>query len=109
METSFTFNNNNSRELFRIESDGTIKFGEAFTTQDEASLAFWEAIEVMRPPKQQELTEERAVEIMAEAIYGTEMHGSWCWEYQRDASRRAPYYKKAKAAYRAIKAARKGE
>lgn len=40
---SLSFNNQNG-ELFTILEDGEIKLGHAFTTQDEASLAFWTAV-----------------------------------------------------------------
>ena len=38
------------RELLRILPDGTIQRGDAFTTTDEASLLFWQAVEAVRQP-----------------------------------------------------------
>lgn len=35
----------NNEALFSIHQDGTIEFGPAFTTQDEASKTFWDAIQ----------------------------------------------------------------
>ena len=36
--------------LFTIHADGTIERGEGFTTTDEMSLKFWEAVENERRP-----------------------------------------------------------
>ena len=36
--------------LFTIKADGTIERGPAFTTTDEASLKFWEAVEKTHRP-----------------------------------------------------------
>jgi hypothetical protein len=43
-ESTFTFNDSGKR-LFTIKADGTIERGEGFTTTDEMSLKFWEAVE----------------------------------------------------------------
>jgi hypothetical protein len=42
--------------LFAITSDGTIVRGEGFTTVDEMSLAFWEAVE-RNAPRVQPMTQ----------------------------------------------------
>jgi hypothetical protein len=39
-----------SELLFTIRADGTIERGPGFTTEDEMSLRFWEAIERQRRP-----------------------------------------------------------
>lgn len=40
----------NSTMLFKIKADGTIERGPNFTTNDEMSLKFWEAVENSRRP-----------------------------------------------------------
>lgn len=40
---SFYLNSSNA-PLFTIKPDGTIEFGPAFTTQDEASKLFWDSL-----------------------------------------------------------------
>lgn len=46
-DTAFVFvdRSPSKNELFRINPDGTVVRGPAFTTVDEMSLAFWAAIE----------------------------------------------------------------
>jgi hypothetical protein len=44
---------------------------------------------------------EEAVEAAAAAIYGSEMHGSWAWEYQRNNELKNRFRKKATAALNA--------
>jgi len=41
----FVEDNLSKNELFRINPDGTVVRGPAFTTVDEMSLAFWDAVE----------------------------------------------------------------
>lgn len=45
----FVFSNVANVVLFTIHPDGSIERGPGFTTTDEMSLKFWEAIERMRP------------------------------------------------------------
>lgn len=41
---------NAGQELFTIKADGTIERGPGFTTNDEMSLKFWEAVEATSRP-----------------------------------------------------------
>ena len=48
-EAEFTFVAS-GKDLFAIKGDGTVERGPAFTTIDEMSLKFWEAVEKHRRP-----------------------------------------------------------
>jgi len=48
-DSKFIFTNGDV-ELFRICADGTVIRGPGFTTVDEMSLAFWNAVEEYRRP-----------------------------------------------------------
>lgn len=48
-ESNFTFQDA-GKSLFTVKADGTIERGEGFTTNDEMSLKFWEAVENTRRP-----------------------------------------------------------
>lgn len=42
--TSFTFGNSRNEAIITVKRDGTVERGPGFTTTDEASLEFWDAI-----------------------------------------------------------------
>lgn len=43
-ETKIEFLNDDAELIFVIESDGTITKGDCFTTNDDMSLKFWDAV-----------------------------------------------------------------
>lgn len=50
----FVVKNNNAEMLFTIKPDGTIIRGEAFTTNDEMSLKFWESVNSIKKHYQEQ-------------------------------------------------------